>query len=865
MNKVFAWIVAFMMIVTMVPYTAFNNVAYAGTESSTEDIAIEEMEVAEPIAEQDVVAVPNKESYPITGTCGDNLTWELTSSGTLTISGTGEMNDYSWTQIDGHEITSAPWGLYYDNVKTVSIKEGVTYIGDSAFAGCLSLENARISGTVDCLGNGVFELCSGLTEIVIPDNVVGMGRATFNGCSSLKKVKLPEHLNALDTVTFSACSSLTEVVLPNKLEYLWSYVFSDCVSLKSINLPDSLQYIGSGSFYRCSSLEMLVIPDSVKDIEAGAFSDCNSEFVLKGDNQGIAYEYAKAENIKFECIENHDEVNVPDINSTCTSDGLVGKTKCSICDMVISEGEKIPKTAHIYGETIVEKNQTDTTPGVIKKRCEVCGYEEAIQTHLKYKFDDTTNTLTISGYGVLTYDLHIPWVEIGTLVETLVLDGNIVDVDYGHDITGYFKTIVNKTAATIKGIEVYHNSCWKNIDTGKYTLELGTGTFKKDEVAPIERNSFTVDNVKYRVIELYDLAEALNNGKNCVAAVECCGGEIGTLVEYNGWTYELVKITGEHMWMKNDEITYCTKEGYRGGEICRFCREGRGGEVIPPTGHFYDRYNDQEPLCTEDFYAIYLCRGCLDSYQGELIKATGHDLEPPETPCMEDYYEHCTKCDYEVKKPPTSEHSYMPWKIEKKASMKEEGKITRVCEACGHEEIKVISKIKSVKISNATSVYNGRSKYPTITIKDYNGKNLRKSCYISVENSFGKIVRAPKSVGKYTYEILFAGNYNGNMKMTYVIIPKATTITKLKAGDNRFTVKWKKRTKEVTGYQVRYATNKKFNGYRSVTVKGVKNASRVVKKLKNKKTYYVKVRTYKTVRGEKIYSNWSPVKTVKTK
>lgn len=107
---------------------------------------------------------------------------------------------------------------------------------------------------------------------------------------------------------------------------------------------------------------------------------------------------------------------------------------------------------------------------------------------------------------------------------------------------------------------------------------------------------------------------------------------------------------------------------------------------------------------------------------------------------------------------------------------------------------------------------------------------------------------------------VYCGAYN-----TKTAKPKATKISKLTAGKKQFKATWKK-VSGVTGYQIQYSTNKSFKkGNKTVTVKGAKKTSAAVKKLKSKKKYYVRIRTYKTVNGKKVYSSWSSAKTIKTK
>ena len=212
------------------------------------------------------------------------------------------------------------------------------------------------------------------------------------------------------------------------------------------------------------------------------------------------------------------------------------------------------------------------------------------------------------------------------------------------------------------------------------------------------------------------------------------------------------------------------------------------------------------------------------------------------------------------------------WIPSKRATMKNDGKEYVKCKNCGAKVTRTIERISYIKWPKAKWTYadfkaNGASMYRSMHVFVDEGQYLFAPQDFSVifKDMNGKRIKNYEKVGKYKCTLTFKGNYEGVYERIVIIIPNSTTITNLKSGDNRFTAKWTKRTAQVTGYQVRYATNKKFNNYKTVTIKGVKNTSKTIKNLKNKKTYYVKVRTYKNVNGTKFYSNWSPVKTVKTK
>lgn len=168
-----------------------------------------------------------------------------------------------------------------------------------------------------------------------------------------------------------------------------------------------------------------------------------------------------------------------------------------------------------------------------------------------------------------------------------------------------------------------------------------------------------------------------------------------------------------------------------------------------------------------------------------------------------------------------------------------------------------------VSLSSTSYTYNGKVKRPSVTVKDSKNKKIS-SKYYSVSYSSGR-----KYVGQYTVTVTFKGKYGGTIKRTFTIKPKSTSVSKLSAGSKKFTVKWNKQTSQTSGYQIQYSTSSKFKSPKYVTVSSNKSTSKSVTKLSAKKKYYVRVRTYKTVKvngkNTKIYSSWSKTKSVKTK
>ena len=201
-----------------------------------------------------------------------------------------------------------------------------------------------------------------------------------------------------------------------------------------------------------------------------------------------------------------------------------------------------------------------------------------------------------------------------------------------------------------------------------------------------------------------------------------------------------------------------------------------------------------------------------------------------------------------------------------KATTKKNGSITKTCTECGEQTTEIIYAVKNIKLSQTSYTYNGKSKKPYVTVKDSKGKALKNKTDYTV--TYPKNM---KNVGSYTITIKLKGNYKGTVKKTFQIIPKGTSISEITPKKKGFALEWNKQAVQTTGYEVAYSTNKKFTKKTTgtITVGKSKIVSKSVSKLKAKKKYYVKIRTYKAVKingkAKKLYSAWSKIKTVTTK
>ena len=138
------------------------------------------------------------------GTCGEKLTWTLDSEGTLTISGTGAMTDYSYDP-------NAPWFNSRSSIKSVIIENGVTSIGNYAFYFCSNLASVTIPNSVTSIGDQAFYSCNKLANVTIPDSVTSIGDSAFFLCSNLVSVTIPNSVTIIGNDAFISCRSLTGI------------------------------------------------------------------------------------------------------------------------------------------------------------------------------------------------------------------------------------------------------------------------------------------------------------------------------------------------------------------------------------------------------------------------------------------------------------------------------------------------------------------------------------------------------------------------------------------------------------------------------------------------------------------------------
>ncbi|MBQ9551680.1 MAG: leucine-rich repeat protein [Clostridia bacterium] len=255
-------------------------------------------------------------SYPFSGPCGATAFWVYDmGSFTLTIGGTGEMENYSDVYHSGFKdhVTSATWGQYHQTIRNIVVLNGITAIGNYAFFRCLAATSVTIADSVAAIGQSALRTCPLLTSVSIPSGVRSIGMSAFASCSGLNAVYItdltawysivfsdasanplycahnlylngtlvteavfPSNMSHINDAVFCGCTSLTSITIPDNVKSIGGYAFYCCRNVTQLSLGSGLERIGHSSFYGLSRLTSVTIPESVNYIDFDGFNGCNS-------------------------------------------------------------------------------------------------------------------------------------------------------------------------------------------------------------------------------------------------------------------------------------------------------------------------------------------------------------------------------------------------------------------------------------------------------------------------------------------------------------------------------------------------------------------------------------------------------------
>lgn len=206
-------------------------------------------------------------SFALDGADG-NIRWEL-SAGTLTLSGRGEMRDYT----DAH---MAPWLDSASAIKRIVVKEGITSIGDLSFYNCDKALFVALPESVTKIGNRAFKNCFSLVGIQLPKSLEAIGEASFEACAALKSLDMPQALRSIGNYAFINCTALSTVSIPQGVTELGRVAFAYCTGLTRAEILCPLTRVPDWTFYGCTALRAVALPQTVTEAGEYAFENCDN-------------------------------------------------------------------------------------------------------------------------------------------------------------------------------------------------------------------------------------------------------------------------------------------------------------------------------------------------------------------------------------------------------------------------------------------------------------------------------------------------------------------------------------------------------------------------------------------------------------
>ena len=807
------------------------------------------------------------------------------------------------------------------SLASVTIAGTVTSIGNYAFSGCTSLTSVTIPNSVTSIGSYVFSGCTSLTSVTIPNSVKSIGDYAFSDCTSLTSVTIPNSVTSIgsnafyntayyndesnwnngalyisdcliniiddfDSTTdytikggtriiacsaFGDCTNLTSVTIPDSVKNIGSYAFSDCASLTSITIPDSVTSIGVYAFSDCTSLTSVTIPNSVKSIGSYAFDNCSN---LKSVN----YNGTKA---KWKSISGYS--NVSQIIK-CT-DGIYANSNTIIIDSV---------KYRLNDDYTAEVISYSGTPGNITI-LESVAYEG---------FTFKVTSIGSSAFKNCTSLTSVTIPNSVTSIGSSAFSGcsNLKSVNY------------NGTKAKWKSISGYSNvsqiiKCTDGIYANSNTIIINSVKYRlnDDYTAQVISYSGTPENITISECVSYEGitfkvtsigSSAFNNCSSLTSvtipnsvtsigssAFSGCTSLASVTIPNSVTNISCDAFNGCSKLKKieiPDSVTYIGSKAFDGTAFYNTVKNWEDG-VLYCGNHLISAKSDVTKI-TVKASTVSIAAGALDNCKslekinvlnpkcvinctipkttviGGAEGSTAEDFAQKNNMSI-DYFEECTHSD--------------KVQVVIAATCTEQGAVQSRCADCD----KLISQTFTAPLGH-TMVITTPAKAPTCTTS---GNTQAGYCTVCGYNEVSTVIPATgHNFGNNSANCLVCGVANPNYvaptqpnqndtntsndeDVTVTSKPKSASIKKVKGAKKAILVTWKK-VSGVKGYQVQVATDKKFKkNKKTVTIKKQKTTKTTVKKLKAKKKYYVRVRTYKIVNGKKVYSSWSKAKSVKTK
>ena len=632
------------------------------------------------------------------------------------------------------------------------------------------------------------------------------------------------------TQTCKSCGYVNKFTVPTSTTVYWrtdisNTSFSSVLSKTQFSAGDSIDFWlyddtdYTVEFSDCSMVSVNKLENYSNDIRRITFKNGGSLTVKIYPT----YNPSVAKTYKFTCgCTSHTYGSaVITKQPTCTSEGTKTKT-CKQCGATVTE--TIAKLSHSYTATVVAP--TCTTDGYTLHKCSVCG--------TSYK--DSTTKATGHSYGNSVVTKQPTCTSEGTKTKTCTQCGATVTETIAKLSHSYTTTVVAPTC-TADG----------------YTLHKCSvcGASYKDSTTKATGHSY---------------------GSTVVTKQPTCTSEgtaIKTCTKCNTTVTEKLPAKGHTAVTDKGYPATCTTAGKTDGSYCSVCNTViKVQTVINATGHKSSGWivdkaasigvkGSKHKECT-------VCKKVLET--AEIPALSRISISKASVTLSTSTYAY----DGKAKKPGvmvklngktlkngtdyTVSYSNNTKVGTAKVTITGKGNYT----GSVSKTYSIKNNFKKATVSGiSTKAFTGKNITQSITVK-YNGKTLKNGTDYTVSYSNNK------KIGTATVKIAGKGSYTGTITKTFKINPAKQEIQKLTAKSKAFFVDWAQKG-SATGYEIQYATNSKFTSAKKVTITNNKTDKTTISKLSGKKKYYVRVRSYTTVKGTKYYGAWSASKSVTTK
>ena len=618
------------------------------------------------------------------GSCGKNVTYTFDSStGLLTISGTGKIDNYVFDNELG--------------INSVVIKEGITNIGYGAFSECSGLTSIRIPNSVTTIEDYAFISCSSLASIEIPSNVKKIYDSSFKNCSNLTSIIVDSNNRVYDsrnncnaiikTSNNELIAGCKNAFIPNDVTRIGDNAFFKCTGLKRIAIPDSVTSIGVYAYYGCSGLTSVEIPRSVTNIDSGAFRNCSGLESVKVDSGNTIYDSRNNCNAIIETSNNElicgcNNSVIPDsvtsigdhafeycygltsiyIPSSVTSIGVCAFIGCIGLTSIIVDSENTTYDSRNNCNAIIETSNNELIYGcnnsVIPDSVTSIG-NSAFSDCSELTSIDISNSLTSIGSTAFTGCSGLECISVDS--ENTVYDSRdncnaIIKTSKNELVLGCKNTIIPNSVTSIGDYAYYGCSGLTSINIPNRVTSIGDSAFYNCSgltSVSIPKSVKQIDTFAfYECNELKEVNYAGNEDEwNDISLGYGNNVLLNATIHYNSIPPCDIHTPSDTVIENRVDATCTTNGSYDEVVYCSIC----GAEVsrniifVEKLAHSYSSVVT-DPTCTAEGFTTHTCSRCGDTYVADYTDALGHawddgivTAEPTETEDGVKTYT-CTRC-----------------------------------------------------------------------------------------------------------------------------------------------------------------------------------------------------------------------------